>query len=716
MSYDHLLSPLDVGSMTLKNRVMMGSMHTGLEDKAKDFPQLARYFAARAEGGVALMVTGGFAPNITGQLTPMGSMLTAKRQLERHRLVTDAVHEHDGKIAMQILHAGRYAYTPWSKGASNKRSPITPFSPRAMSTKDVEKTIRDYARAARLAREGGYDGVEVMGSEGYLINQFLAARTNERTDRFGGDAEGRMTFAREVVRAIRDVVGPDFLVLYRISVTDLVDDAQTLDEIGVLARHLQAEGVSMFNSGIGWHEARVPTIVTSVPRGAFAWATGKLRAQVDIPVIASNRINTPEVAEQILAEGLADMVSMARPLLADPNFVRKTEAGRADLINTCIACNQACLDHTFSGKHASCLVNPQAGREGSLVLLPVPKPRAKHIAVVGGGPAGLAAATSIAQRGHGVTLFEERSELGGQFRLAMTIPGKEEFAETLRYFTNQLSEHGVDVRLGQRATASDLVEFDHVVLATGVTPRRPAIDGIEHPKVVFYDELLRGEKTAGEKVAVIGAGGIGFDVSEYLLHEPHENLKHWMERWGVTESENTPGSLTQKVREAPRRKVYLLQRKHSSLGKGLGKTTGWVHRQTLKDSGVELIAGVQYNRIDDDGLHITVLPPPPKAVGPLSTLAKKSGVPLTMVPSLKAADRRFAKPDAAAVLAHEQAEPQKRVLDVDTVVICSGQESVRDLLEELDPARVTVIGGADVAAELDAKRAIKQAVELAASI
>ncbi|AIF41474.1 2,4-dienoyl-CoA reductase [Dermacoccus nishinomiyaensis] len=714
MSYEHLLSPLDVGGITLKNRVMMGSMHTGFEDKAKDFPQLARYFAARAEGGVALMVTGGFAPNITGQLGPMGSMLTAKRQLGRHKLVTDAVHEHDGRIVMQILHAGRYGYTPWSKSASNKKSPITPFGTRAMSTKDVEKTIRDYANSARLAKDAGYDGVEIMGSEGYLINQFLAARTNDRTDRFGGSAEKRMTLPREIARAVRDAAGDDFLVLYRISVADLVDNSQTFEEIATLAQHLQGD-VSMFNSGIGWHEARIPTIVTSVPRAAFAWATGKLRAAVDIPVIASNRINTPEVGEQIIADGLADMVSMARPLLADPDFVKKAQAGRADLINTCIACNQACLDHTFSGKKVSCLVNPQAGREGELVLLPVPKPRAKRVAVVGAGPAGLAAATNLAERGHDVTLFEARDHLGGQFRLAMNIPGKEEFAETLRYFMTRLDELKVDVRLSTRADAETLDGYDHVVLATGVTPRRPAIEGIDHAKVVMYDELLRGEKVAGERVAVVGAGGIGFDVSEYLLHEPHENLKHWMERWGVTESENVPGNIVEKVTEKPRRQVYLVQRKHAALGKGLGKTSGWVHRQTLKDSKVEFIGGATYDKVDDAGLHLTITPTPPRAVGPLTKASKKTGLPLTMVPQLKALDAKYASVPAEAKAKFEGQEPTKRVLDVDTVVICAGQESVADTFG-LDPAKVTVIGGADVAAELDAKRAIKQATELAAAL
>ena len=716
MTYNHLLSPLQVGHLTLKNRVMMGSMHTGFEDRAKDFPQLGRYLARRAEGGVALMVTGGFAPDMTGQLSPFGSMLTNERQIKRHGIVTDAVHRAGGRIALQILHAGRYGMTPWNVGASSKQSPITAFKPKALSTRDVEQTIRNYAATAKLAKQAGYDGVEIMASEGYLLNQFLAARTNDRVDRFGGSAEARMTLPREIVRAVRDAVGDDFLVIYRLSVADLVDNSQTFEEIATLARHLETEGVSMFNSGIGWHEARIPTIVTSVPRAAFTWATAKLRAEVTVPVVASNRINTPEVAERVLAEGHADMVSMARPLLADPDFVKKAQADHADLINTCIACNQACLDHTFSGRKVSCLVNPQAGREGQLVLLPVPKPRAKRIAVVGAGPAGLAAATSLAERGHDVTLFEERDQLGGQFRLAMTIPGKEEFAETLRYFTRRLEELAVTVRTGTRADAALLSDFDHVVVATGVTPRRPMIEGLDHPKVVMYDELLRGEKTAGQRVAVVGAGGIGFDVSEYLLHEPNESLEHWMKRWGVTQAEDAVGYLTDKVRETPRRTVYLIQRKHTSLGKGLGKTTGWVHRQTLKDSGVEFIAGATYDRVDDEGLHLTLTPAPPRAVGPVTAASKKMGLPLQMLPGADVIEKRFAKVPAEAAAKAAAAQPTSRVLDVDTVVICAGQESVRDIVDGLDPEKVTIIGGADVAAELDAKRAIKQATEVAASL
>ena len=713
-SYPHLLEPITVGRTTLRNRVLMGSMHVGLEEQPDGFERMAAFYAERAKGGAGLIVTGGIAPNDEGAPLSGGKTLTGEDDVADHRLITDAVHAEGGKIAMQILHTGRYAYHPQMVAPSPIQAPISRFVPREMTEGDIQRTIDDYARCARLAQQAGYDGVEIMGSEGYLINQFLAARTNDRTDRFGGSAEKRMTLPREIARAVRDAAGDDFLVLYRISVADLVDNSQTFEEIATLAQHLQGD-VSMFNSGIGWHEARIPTIVTSVPRAAFAWATGKLRAEVDIPVIASNRINTPEVGEQIIADGLADMVSMARPLLADPDFVKKAQAGRADLINTCIACNQACLDHTFSGKKVSCLVNPQAGREGELVLLPVPKPRAKRVAVVGAGPAGLAAATNLAERGHDVTLFEARDHLGGQFRLAMNIPGKEEFAETLRYFMTRLDELKVDVRLSTRADAETLDGYDHVVLATGVTPRRPAIEGIDHAKVVMYDELLRGEKVAGERVAVVGAGGIGFDVSEYLLHEPHENLKHWMERWGVTESENVPGNIVEKVTEKPRRQVYLVQRKHTALGKGLGKTSGWVHRQTLKDSKVEFIGGATYDKVDDAGLHLTITPTPPRAVGPLTKASKKTGLPLTMVPQLKALDAKYASVPAEAKAKFEGQEPTKRVLDVDTVVICAGQESVADTFG-LDPAKVTVIGGADVAAELDAKRAIKQATELAAAL
>jgi 2,4-dienoyl-CoA reductase (NADPH2) len=671
--YPHLLEPLDLGHTTLRNRVVMGSMHTGLEDRAKHLPELAAYFAERAKGGVALSVTGGYAPNWHGWLLPFGSQMTSRRLADKHRLVTDAVHEHDGKIALQLLHAGRYGYHPFKRAASTIKSPITPFrAPKAMTAKEVDRTVDDFAASAVLARRAGYDGVEIMGSEGYLINQMITARTNDRTDRWGGSARNRMRFPVEIVERVREAVGDDFVVMYRMSLLDLVDDAQSWDETVELAVKLQAAGVSIINTGIGWHEARIPTIVTSVPRGAFAWVTAKLKPEVSVPIVASNRINTPELAEQILASGQADLVSMARPLLADPFFVEKAAADRADEINTCIACNQACLDHTFKNQRASCMLNPRAGHETTLVLSPTRT--TKRIAVVGAGPAGLAAATELAGRGHEVELFEALPEIGGQFRLAMQIPGKEEFAETIRYYSRRMEVAGVKLHLGRRVGVADLAGFDEVVVATGVEPRLPTIPGVDHPSVVDYQDVIRGRVPVGRTVAVLGAGGIGFDVSEFLLHDAGESLEHWMARWGVTDPALERGGLATKVKAPPRRQVFLLQRKTTELGKGLGKTSGWVHRQTLKDSGVEMIKGVTYDRIDDDGLHLTV------ATGTDSSAS--------------------------------------RVLDVDTIVLCTGQESVRDLIEPLEATGVPVhvIGGADVATELDAKRAIKQATELAARL
>ncbi|GAA2072695.1 NADPH-dependent 2,4-dienoyl-CoA reductase [Aeromicrobium halocynthiae] len=676
--YPHLLSPLDLGHTTLRNRVIMGSIHSKLEDRRKDLPKLAAYFAERAKGGVALSVTGGYSPNRTGWLLPFGGTMNNRSFADAHRVVTDAVHEHDGKIAMQILHAGRYGYHPFVKSASRRKSPISPFRPRAFSAKEIDRTATDFAKAAALAQRGGYDGVEIMGSEGYLINQMITARTNTRDDAWGGTAEKRMRFPIEIVRRTRELVGDDFIVMYRQSLLDLVDDAQSWDETVELSFRLAEAGVSIINTGIGWHEARVPTIVTSVPRAAFAPLTGRLRDALTehgtaVPVVASNRINTPEIAEQIVASGQADLVSMARPLLADPHFVAKAAERRSDEIITCIACNQACLDHTFSNKRATCLLNPRAGHETELVLLPTK--RAKRVAVVGAGPAGLAAAVELSGRGHTVDLFEADESLGGQFRIAARIPGKEEFVEALRYYTTMLDKNGVTVHLGTRADVELLTTYDEVVIATGVTPRIPEIDGVDHPSVLRYDEVIAGAPV-GEKVAVLGAGGIGFDVTEFLLHDPHESIEHWMQRWGVTDPAEERGGLTTKVLAPPRRQVHLLQRKHSAHGKGLGKTTGWVHRQTLKDSGVDFVKGVVYERIDDDGLHVRV----------------HDG--------------------------EKDTEGTPRVLDVDTVVLCTGQESVRDLVEPLEAAGVTthVIGGADVAAELDAKRAIKQATELAATI
>ncbi len=663
-SYPHLLSPITLGSLTLRNRVVMGSMHTGLEDSRRHLPELAAYFAERAAGGVGLIVTGGYAPNKRGWLKPLASEMTTRLQAMRHREVTDAVHAEGGAIALQVLHAGRYAYHPFSVSASNRKSPITPFRPRALSSKGVDQTVSDFARAVGLAQKAGYDAVEIMGSEGYLINQFLAERTNDRTDAWGGTAEKRRRFPLEIVRRAREVVGPDFPLVYRISLLDLVEGGQPWEDVVDLAHALEAEGVTVFNTGIGWHEARVPTIITQVPRGAWRDATARLKAEVSVPVCASNRINTPELGEDILAGGGADLISMARPLLADPDFVVKAAAGRADEINTCIACNQACLDHTFANKRASCLVNPRACRETTLVLGRTR--RSASVAVVGAGPAGLAAAVSAAERGFAVTLFEQDAELGGQFRLAMAVPGKEDFADTLRYYRRRLDVLGVDVRLSTRATESDLAAFDEVVLATGVEPRMPPIDGIDHPSVVSYADVLSGRVVPGRRVAVIGAGGIGVDVSAWLTHDPADTLEDWMAHWGVGDPSVHAGGLTEQKPRSPMREVTLVQRKTTPIGIGLGKTSGWAHRAVLKQSGVVQVRGATYDRIDDAGLHITV-------------------------------------------------DGEQRVLDVDHVVVCAGQESVRDLVSDDSPGWY-VIGGADVAAELDAKRAIKQGTEVVASL
>ena len=673
-NYPILLSPIDVGATTLRNRVIMGSIHTGLEDRAWNTGRLAAYFAERARGGVALIITGGYAPNRTGWLLPFGAKLTNRIEARRHRRITEAVHREGGKIALQILHAGRYSYQPLSVSASSIKAPINPFRPRRLTSRGVRWQIRNFVRCARLAQSAGYDGVEIMGGEGYFLNQFLAERTNRRRDEWGGSPENRRRIAVEISRKIREAVGENFLISFRLSMADFVDGGQTWDEITTLAQELERVGVDMINTDIGWHESRVPTIVTSVPRAAFADITGKLDKHLDIPVAASNRINMPDVAENILARGDAQLISMARPMLADPFWVRKAEADAAALINTCIACNQACLDHAFAHKTVSCLVNPRAGREVELELLPTR--RAKKVAVIGGGPAGLSAALESARRGHTVSLFEARAALGGQFGIARRIPGKEEFAETIRYFTNALAEADVTVRLGHRVTAAELLaaEFDEVVLATGVVPRIPSIPGIDHPSVLSYAELVEERKPVGDRVAVIGAGGIGVDISEYLTTDssPTLDLKEWKQEWGVTEPEAAPGALTTPVPAPSPREVYLLQRKKGRIGAGLAKTTGWVHRASLAAKGVHQLTEVNYERIDDDGLHIT-----------------------------------FGED-------HER----PRTLAVDTIVVCAGQESVRDLVDELTASGTIthVIGGADVAAELDAKRAIEQGTRLAAKI
>jgi 2,4-dienoyl-CoA reductase (NADPH2) len=672
MNYPNLLSPLDLGFTTLRNRVVMGSMHTGLEDRARHIERLARYFAERAHGGVGLIITGGYAPNRTGWLLPFASDLTSSAQARRHRRVTSAVHDADGKILLQILHAGRYAYHPLSVSASSIKAPINPFRPRRLSSSGVRSTIEDFARCALLARDAGYDGVEIMGSEGYLLNQFLAQRTNKRTDDWGGTAEKRRRFPVEIVRQVHAAVGSDFIICYRMSMADYVEGGQSWDEIISLATEVEAAGATMINSGFGWHEARVPTIVTSVPGNAFVDISHAVAGHVDIPVVASNRINMPQAAEQILADTHVQLVSMARPLLADPEWVLKAQAARDDEINTCIACNQACLDHAFVKKTVSCLLNPRAGHETELVLSPTR--RTRSIAVVGAGPAGLATAVNAAARGHQVTLFEANDVIGGQFDMARRIPGKEEFNETIRYFTTMLATNGVRVRLGTRVSAAELAGYDHVVLATGVTPRMPAIPGIDHPMVLTYAEAITGAKSIGNRVAVIGAGGIGFDVSEFLVtdNSPTLNLKDWKAEWGAADPWDVPGALTTPIPAPPAREVYLLQRTNGPQGRNLGKTSGWVHRASLKAKGVQQLSGINYERVDDEGLHISFGPK----------------------------------------------RERRQLLPVDNVVVCAGQEPVRELEEELRRSGIDphIIGGAAFAAELDAKRAIKQGTELAARL
>ncbi|OXI72997.1 NADPH-dependent 2,4-dienoyl-CoA reductase [Burkholderia sp. AU28863] len=670
--YPHLTTPLELGFTSLRNRVLMGSMHVGLEEAPNGFERMAAFYAERARGEAGLIVTGGFAPNERGRPGPGGAMLTTEAEAEHHRVVTRAVHAEGGRIALQILHFGRYAYHPALAAPSALKAPINRFTPHALTSDEVDETIADFVRCAALAQHAGYDGVEIMGSEGYLINEFIAARTNHRDDAWGGAYDNRIRFAVEIVRRVRERVGTNFIVIYRLSMLDLVEGGSTLDEVIRLAQAIEAAGATILNTGIGWHEARIPTIATKVPRAGYAWVTRQLMGKVGIPLVATNRINTPEVAEQLLADGYCDMVSMARPFLADADFVRKAREGRADEINTCIGCNQACLDHTFSGRITSCLVNPRACHETELVIQPAP--RRKRIAVVGAGPAGLGFAVTAAERGHAVTLYEAGAEIGGQFNIAKKVPGKEEFNETLRYFRRQIELRGIALHVNTRATAEMLLqgEFDEVVIATGIVPRTPPIDGVGHPKTLGYLDVLRDDKAVGRNVAIVGAGGIGFDVAEYLVHRDggeRVDADRFFSEWGVDRSYANAGGLGEARPEPAARHVHLLQRKASKVGDGLGKTTGWIHRTALKARGVGMSSSVTYRRIDDDGFHVTI-----------------DGVDQT--------------------------------LPVDNVVICAGQEPSRELAAQLQAAgcRVHLIGGAYEAAELDAKRAIHQGTTLAATL
>lgn len=673
-TYPHLLKPLDLGFTTLKNRILMGSMHTGLEEAPFSLRKMAAYFAERAKGGVGLMVTGGIAPNYAGRISPLGAKLTNVWEMYKHTTVTRAVHAADSKIVLQILHTGRYAYHPFAVAPSALKSPISPFKPKALSKKQIETTIRHFVRCAVLAQRAGYDGVEIMGSEGYLINQFIVTHTNKRIDEWGGSYENRIRFPVEIVRRTREAVGERFIIIYRLSMLDLIESGSHWEEIVLLAKKVEIAGATLINTGIGWHEARIPTIATLVPRGAFAWVTKKLKGEVHIPLVTTNRINMPHVAEQVLAEGCADMVSMARPLLADPEWVNKAASGREEEINTCIACNQACLDHIFQGQPISCLVNPRAGHEIELNYLPTQQ--RKRIAVVGAGPAGLAFTIVAAQRGHQVTLYEAANEIGGQLNLAKRIPGKEEFAEMIRYFSKQLTLYPIELKCQHRVTAQELIaeQFAEIILATGVVPRLPTIEGINNQKVLSYLEVLREEKGVGERVAIIGAGGIGFDVATYLTQTGKPSSQHidlFLKEWGITADDTVRGGLIpqQKMLPPSSRTVYLLQRKMSKIGANLSKTTGWIHRTLLKNKGVHTLSGVNYEKIDEQGLHI-------------------------------------------------QIGKQSQCLAVDHIVVCAGQTSLRELEQDLKTAHCSVhlIGGADKAVELDAKQAIAQGSQLAARI
>ncbi len=671
-AYPHLLAPLDLGFTTLANRTLMGSMHTGLEEEKNGFDKLAAFYEARAKGGVGLIVTGGISPNMRGRLAPFGCELSKPWHVNKHKKITAAVHKYDTKICVQLLHAGRYAYHPFSVSASKVKSAINPFTPAEMSVRQIKGTIKDFASSTRLAQKAGYDGVEIMGSEGYLINQFACTRVNKRTDEWGGSIENRMRLAVETIKAVRERVGEKFIIIFRLSMLDLVEGGNTWEEVVTMAKAVEAAGATIINTGIGWHEARVPTIATSVPRAAFTWITERMKKEVSIPLVTTNRINTPEVAEDVLANGHADMVSMARPFLADADFVNKSAANKSNAINTCIGCNQACLDHVFKQQRASCLVNPVACYETELTFEKTPTK--KNIAVIGAGPAGLAFSVYASQRGHKVTMFDRADEIGGQFNFAKQVPGKEEFYETLRYFNEQIKLNDISLQLSQEVSADDLIKsgFDEVVLATGIVPRQLDIKGIEHPKVKSYLNVLRDKQPVGQKVAIVGAGGIGFDVACFLAEDESlsTDLEAWMKNWGVDKDYNEPGALiTNPDFHKTEREIYLLQRKTTKVGAGLGKTTGWIHRATLQKNGVNMIPGVTYKEVNDTGLVIDI-------------------------------------------------DGKEKTLEVDNVIICAGQQSERSLHQTLVDANVSVhlIGGANVAAELDAKRAIRQAAELAATI
>ncbi|WP_104401768.1 NADPH-dependent 2,4-dienoyl-CoA reductase [Vibrio penaeicida] len=666
--YSNLLSPLDLGFTQLRNRVLMGSMHTGLEEDKQGLHKLAAFYAERAKGGVGLIVTGGFSPNLRGRLHPFSAEFSKNKHAQAHKVVTDAVHEHGGKIALQLLHAGRYAMHPFSQSASEIRAPIAKFTPSEMSGRQIRKTIGAFANSASLAQEAGYDGIEIMGSEGYLINQFICKRTNMRYDEWGGTYENRMRFPIETVKAIREKVGKEFIIIFRLSMLDLVEEGSTFEEVVLLAKELEKAGVTIINTGIGWHEARVPTIATQVPRSAFAWVTEKVKPHLNVPVITCNRINTPDEAEKIIASGQADMVSMARPFLADPDFVNKAEAQQSHLINTCIGCNQACLDNVFKGKRASCLVNPRACYESEIVVQPTAKK--KKIAVVGAGPAGLSFATTASERGHDVDLYERNDRIGGQFRLAMQIPGKEEFRETIRYFANRIDTTGVNLKLSTEVTFDMLEGYDEVVMASGVAPREVKIEGFDNAeKVVDYQTLIRDKTPVGEKVAIIGAGGIGIDVATMLTEPNGHDLDDWLHEWGIDKNIDHPGGLFPYPDSVSDKTVWVLQRRNGRVGKGPGKTTGWIHKRTLEKRGVNLIGGVKYQRLNGKGLYI-------------------------------------------------EHQGDEKLLDADTVVVCAGQESVRPFESDWSKLgdKLHIIGGADHAGELDAVRAIRQGVKLAVAL